>query len=545
MLKYISHKISRLKLNYCSCPEVCLPREIIYEHYLEFCRNEKIPPACKATFGKLIRNTFPDVTSKRLGARGHSKYHYNGIGIKQNSEYSNTTSAKVGITRFSSCVLNKKELGSPKKFSLTSKTGTLLPNFPDVSDLLITNLDLKEKLRIFLTMYKMHCQCIVDITISGNFEEIQLFLLHFWQGFPDHLISIFEQPITLDLGTSCDLTLTDILLPSDMMEIPERLLREIQNIALHWRKWLECSLENMPSQLKELKMKQGKAFCNTLKRYVAFLHLSQVALPALNKFPRLSLSRELNQIEEQQTLHDWLLNIDIYVIKYLLPASDDKAQIIHWLQSLLESESFIEKLITWLDELIRRIIENKKEVMENARCFILQLMYLLNKISYWLTQKESNNFTLLQEYLLLAFESQQYQEEENVLYTKLKKHLNTTVYNTDYFKSPTSCFLVTSKKELNSRQKSKEKVLNDVSLYGVQSNLKWKQSNESSNPMVPSRHQNNVWKTDYLTSKFPETSFFKNDVCHPEFSFQQIPSEFNNRDYSAANISHKFQHHVP
>ncbi|XP_055932006.1 uncharacterized protein LOC129962284 [Argiope bruennichi] len=148
---------------------------------------------------------------------------------------------------------------------------------------------------------------------------------------------------------------------------------------------------------------------------------------------------------------------------------------------------------------------------------------------------------LLQEYLLLAFESQQYQEEENVLHTELKKHLNTTVYNTDYFKSPTSCFLVTSKKELNSRQKSKEKVLNDVSLYGVQSNLKWKQSNESSNPMVPSRHQNNVWKTDYLTSKFPETSFFKNDVCHPEFSFQQIPSEFNNRDYSAANISHKFQ----
>ncbi|GBM32903.1 DNA-binding protein RFX6 [Araneus ventricosus] len=162
----------RLKLNYCSCPEVCLPREIIYEHYLEFCRNEKIPPACKATFGKLIRNTFPDVTSKRLGARGHSKYHYNGIGIKQNSEYSNTTPANGGITRFSSCISNKNELGSPKKFSLTSKVGTLLPNFPDVSDLLITDSDLKEKLRIFLTMYKMHCQCIVDIAISGNFEEV-------------------------------------------------------------------------------------------------------------------------------------------------------------------------------------------------------------------------------------------------------------------------------------------------------------------------------------------------------------------------------------
>ncbi|GFX76982.1 DNA-binding protein RFX6 [Trichonephila clavipes] len=108
-----------LKLNYCSCPDVCLPREIIYEHYLEFCKNEKIVPACKATFGKLIRNTFPHVTSKRLGARGHSK--------------------------FSSCMSNKNEQGSSKKFSLASKVGTLLPNFPDINELNFSDSVNKEK----------------------------------------------------------------------------------------------------------------------------------------------------------------------------------------------------------------------------------------------------------------------------------------------------------------------------------------------------------------------------------------------------------------
>ncbi|CAL1263242.1 unnamed protein product, partial [Larinioides sclopetarius] len=286
-------------------------------------------------------------------------------------------------------------------------------------------------------MYKMHCQCLVDITISGNFEEIQLFLLHFWQGFPDHLMSIIEHSITLHLIPVCDSilyrTLTDILLPSDLMEMPERLLREIQNVALHWKNWLECSLENMPFQLKELKTIQGKRFSNSLKRYVAFLHLSQVSLPVLSKLTRLSLSRELNQIEEQRILHDWLLNIDSNVIKHLFPTSDDNVQIIPWLQNLLESEYFIEKLIGCVDDMVRRIIENTKEATETARCSTQQLIYLLNKISYLLTEKESHNFitfhlfaTLLQEYLLLALESQQYQEKENALYTKLKKYLNTT-----------------------------------------------------------------------------------------------------------------------
>ncbi|GFX76981.1 DNA-binding protein RFX6 [Trichonephila clavipes] len=134
-----------LKLNYCSCPDVCLPREIIYEHYLEFCKNEKIVPACKATFGKLIRNTFPHVTSKRLGARGHSKYHYNGIGIKQNSEYCQPIQTDRGITRFSSCMSNKNEQGSSKKFSLASKVGTLLPNFPDINELNFSDSVNKEK----------------------------------------------------------------------------------------------------------------------------------------------------------------------------------------------------------------------------------------------------------------------------------------------------------------------------------------------------------------------------------------------------------------
>lgn len=47
----------RLEENYIVCEGVCLPRCILYAHYLDFCRKEKLDPACAATFGK-VREAF-------------------------------------------------------------------------------------------------------------------------------------------------------------------------------------------------------------------------------------------------------------------------------------------------------------------------------------------------------------------------------------------------------------------------------------------------------------------------------------------------------
>lgn len=45
--------LCRLEENYIVCEGVCLPRCILYAHYLDFCRKEKLEPACAATFGKV------------------------------------------------------------------------------------------------------------------------------------------------------------------------------------------------------------------------------------------------------------------------------------------------------------------------------------------------------------------------------------------------------------------------------------------------------------------------------------------------------------
>lgn len=92
-----------------------------------------------------------------------------------------------------------------------------------------------------IMMYKTHCQCILDNAINVSFEEvikttrdhfvflillkglktaqsstqtrcnssdalfqIQNFLLHFWQGMPDHLLPLLENPVIVDIFCVCD-----------------------------------------------------------------------------------------------------------------------------------------------------------------------------------------------------------------------------------------------------------------------------------------------------------------------------------------------------
>lgn len=53
---FFNKHVTRLEDNYIVCEGVCLPRCILYAHYLDFCRKEKLEPACAATFGKVLRN---------------------------------------------------------------------------------------------------------------------------------------------------------------------------------------------------------------------------------------------------------------------------------------------------------------------------------------------------------------------------------------------------------------------------------------------------------------------------------------------------------
>ncbi|XP_034555993.1 DNA-binding protein RFX6-like [Notolabrus celidotus] len=59
------------------------------------------------------------------------------------------------------------------------------------------------------------------------------------------------------------------------------LLADICNFAKYWEHWLASSLENLPECLAAKKLPIARHFVSSLKRQTSFLHLAQIARPAL------------------------------------------------------------------------------------------------------------------------------------------------------------------------------------------------------------------------------------------------------------------------
>ncbi|XP_029318659.1 LOW QUALITY PROTEIN: DNA-binding protein RFX6 [Cottoperca gobio] len=453
-----------LEENYIVCEGVCLPRCILYAHYLDFCRKEKLEPACAATFGKTIRQKFPLLTTRRLGTRGHSKYHYYGIGIKESSAYYHSVYSGKGLTRFSGSKL-KNEGGFTRKYSLSSKTGTLLPDFPNAQHLLLQGNIPREKVDTLIMMYKTHCQCILDNAINVNFEEIQNFLLHFWQGMPDHLLPLLENPVIVDIFCVCDSilykVLTDVLIPATMQEMPESLLADIRNFAKHWELWLASSLENLPECLAAKKLPIARHFVSSLKRQTSFLHLAQIARPALfDQAVVTSMVLDIDNVDLSSISSQPLLSInatgdqdpDIY-------SEYDSITVFQELKELLRKNATVESFIEWLDSVVEHKVikpgkQSGRSVKKRAQDFLLRWSFFGARVMHNLTLNNASSFgsfhlirMLLDEYILLALETQFNNDKEQDLQNLLDKYMkNADASKAAFMASPSSCFLANRNK---------------------------------------------------------------------------------------------------
>ncbi|GAB1605060.1 DNA-binding protein RFX6-like [Argonauta hians] len=454
-----------LEDNYCICDGVCLPRCILYAHYLDFCRQEILEPACAATFGKTIRQKFPHLTTRRLGTRGHSKYHYYGIGIRETSQYYHSVYSGKGLTRFSGCKL-KNEGGFTRKYSLSSKTGTLLPDFPNAQYLILTEEVSREKVETFIMMYKTHCQCILDTAINSNFEEIQNFLLHFWQGLPDHLLPLVKNQVIIDIICICDSilykVLIEVLIPATMQEMPEILMCDIRNFANHWENWLSSALENLPDQLTEHKLPVAHRFSQSLKRQTSFLHLAQTARPVLYDVHMVNqMIADVDRVDlscigsqalytDTDCEHDMELN----------------AEFLQEFKELLRKQATVEAFTEWLDAVVEHKVvkpskQNGRSFKKRAQEFLLKWSFLLRvsvsflkmicrtlffdlNFNYSLTASVHLIRMLMDEYVLLAVESQMYEEKAAELQLILDKHMNADdkgVRQNFSSSAPGTCFL--------------------------------------------------------------------------------------------------------
>ncbi|XP_026197362.1 DNA-binding protein RFX6 [Anabas testudineus] len=527
-----------LEDNYIVCEGVCLPRCILYAHYLDFCRKEKLEPACAATFGKTIRQKFPLLTTRRLGTRGHSKYHYYGIGIKESSAYYHSVYSGKGLTRFSGSKL-KNEGGFTRKYSLSSKTGTLLPDFPSAQHLLLQGNISREKVDTLIMMYKTHCQCVLDNAINVNFQEIQNFLLHFWQGMPDHLLPLLENPVIVDIFCVCDSilykVLTDVLIPATMQEMPESLLADIRNFAKHWEHWLASSLENLPEGLAEKKLPIARRFVSSLKRQTSFLHLAQIARPALfDQAVVTSMVLDIDNVELSSISSQPLLSVsttgdqdpDIY-------SEYDSITVFRELKELLRKNATVESFIEWLDSVVEHKVikpgkQSSRSLKKRAQDFLLRWSFFGARVMHNLTLNNASSFgsfhlirMLLDEYILLALETQFNNDKEQDLQNLLDKYMkNADASKATFMASPSSCFLANRNKAAAAGDQSvKNESLGEHAYMSL------------------SIHQQHSLETNTVVHLGPDSSGFT--VSGGQMDFSQVSAPLMTPPISPAALVHR------
>ncbi|KAJ0061212.1 hypothetical protein NL108_013529 [Boleophthalmus pectinirostris] len=359
-----------LEENYIVCEGVCLPRCILYAHYLDFCRKEKLEPACAATFGKV--------------------------------------------------------------------------------DTLIM-------------MYKTHCQCILDNAINVNFEEN--FLLHFWQGMPDHLLPLLENDVIVDIFCVCDSilykVLTDVLIPATMQEMPESLLADIRNFAKHWEHWLASSLENLPECLAAKKLPIARRFVSSLKRQTSFLHLAQIARPALfDQAVVTGMVLDIDSVDLNNISSQPLLSVSCQGDQDQEIYSEyDSVSVFHELKELLRKNATVESFIEWLDTVLEHKVikpgkQSGRSVKKRAQDFLLRWSFFGARVMHNLTLNNASSFgsfhlirMLLDEYILLALETQFNNDKEQELRNLLDKYMkNADASKAAFMASPSSCFLANRNK---------------------------------------------------------------------------------------------------
>jgi regulatory factor X len=75
LLKCVPLTCPRLQ-SVCRTAKTSVPRSRVYTQYNIRCADDRVIPLNPASFGKLVRVIFPGISTRRLGVRGESKYHY-------------------------------------------------------------------------------------------------------------------------------------------------------------------------------------------------------------------------------------------------------------------------------------------------------------------------------------------------------------------------------------------------------------------------------------------------------------------------------------
>ncbi|KAH7935472.1 hypothetical protein HPB52_008406 [Rhipicephalus sanguineus] len=199
-----------------------------------------------ALLAQIIRQQFPQLTTRRLGTRGQSRYHYYGIAVRVGSLYFEPPYAKGA------------DAGHRRQPPQCPPSRLLLPEFPRVRELMLPAGADADQLAGFVAMYRGHCQRLLDECAQEPPGMLQC-VAHFWRRVPAHLAPLLASNALANLVGICDGLLygavADALIPAyPPPPHDSNVCRAARLLSEQLEPWLDAALAGFPAPLRAIKL---------------------------------------------------------------------------------------------------------------------------------------------------------------------------------------------------------------------------------------------------------------------------------------------------
>uniref|UniRef100_A0A3P8T083 Transcription factor RFX3 n=1 Tax=Amphiprion percula TaxID=161767 RepID=A0A3P8T083_AMPPE len=433
--------------NYETAEGVSLPRSTLYNHYLRHCQEQKLDPVNAASFGKLIRSIFMGLRTRRLGTRGNSKYHYYGIRVKPDSPLNRLQEDMQYMALRQQPVQQKQRFKPVQKFDAGSgenysgggqhhpgaeeqtviaqsqqhqqflDASRALPDFVEL-DLGQSNTEniSPEDVKALQSLYREHCEAILDVVVNLQFSLIEKLWQTFWRYSPpdtvegatvtenssiseiearlprSQLLVLCRNEAVLKWMSTCDhlmyQALVEILIPDVLRPIPSALTQAIRNFAKSLEGWLNNAMNAIPQRMIQTKIAAVSAFAQTLRRYTSLNHLAQAARAVLQNTSQINqMLSDLNRVDfaNVQEQASWVCQCEEGVVQHL--EQDFKAT--------LQQQSSLEQWAAWLDNVVTQVLkpyEHRPSFPRAARQFLLKWSFYSSMVIRDLTLRSAASF---------------------------------------------------------------------------------------------------------------------------------------------------------
>ncbi|KAM4683495.1 DNA-binding protein RFX8 [Amazona ochrocephala] len=364
--------------NFYLCEGSTIPRQLLYELYVESCSPYSKCQVNSATFGKLIRLVFPGLGTRRLGPRGSIRYHYDGIAIKKDSSFYASYCTLLSEKNYHSGVTWSYE-DAPGYMSNSQRTRTVV---------------------LLANEYYSHCQVILHMVRTRELDKVKGCIMSFWKSLPPGKIALMSLPDVCQLLESYDRQLfkemENILLHDFLEEVPLQHMKSIRLFSKNVELWMINALEHFPLQLQTSKSKEVTAFIKRLRRKTDLANMVKTTRTVLNSHSKVTVLRsDLHAVIEQG-----FLDIPGNLVQKAFrspeePQNDIELKCLNDLVSLLTPSTDIRVLLNCVSLNLHAFViqpsRNKEEFRELASDFHLRWNFLLRTISKAMTLKNTDS----------------------------------------------------------------------------------------------------------------------------------------------------------